>query len=106
MEFNHMNYGYCNMSGKLFVLANQRGYDSQSFIEKLMYSQVGEHLYHSPYTDLWIGETYIMAVFVLGGIFVQGLEPDLPGRDAKGDADAGTGGYFASDVPGASCALL
>lgn len=63
MEFNHMNYGYCNMSGKLFVLANQRGYDSQSFIEKLMYSQVGEHLYHSPYTDLWIGETYIMAVF-------------------------------------------
>lgn len=50
------------MSGKLFVLANKKGYDSEAFIESLMASQVGEHLYHSPYTDLWIGETYIMAV--------------------------------------------
>ncbi len=62
MEFDHVNYGFCNMSGKLFVLANHKGYDSESFIETLMNSEVGEHLYHSPYTDMWIGETYIMAV--------------------------------------------
>ena len=63
MKFDHMNYGYCNMSGKLFVLANKRGYDSKAFIEKLMHSEVGEHLYHNLFTDLWIGETYIMEVF-------------------------------------------
>lgn len=62
MEFNHVNFGFCNMSGKLFVLANHKGYDSEMFIECLMNSEVGEHLYHSPYTDMWIGETYIMAV--------------------------------------------
>lgn len=27
MERNHINFGFCNMSGKLFVLANQKGYD-------------------------------------------------------------------------------
>ncbi len=54
--------GFCNMSGKLFVPANRKGYDSECFIETLMNSEVGEHLYHSPYTDMWIGETYIMAV--------------------------------------------
>ena len=63
MEFNHMYFGYCNMSGKLFVLANRKGYESKSFIEKLMNSETGVHLYHSPFTDLWIGETYIMEVF-------------------------------------------
>lgn len=62
MERNHISFGFCNMSGKLFVLANEKGYESEAFIESLMNSQVGEHLYHSPYTDLWIGETYIMAV--------------------------------------------
>ncbi len=62
MERNHISFGFCNMSGKLFVLANEKGYESEAFIENLMNSQVGEHLYHSPYTDLWIGETYIMAV--------------------------------------------
>ena len=39
MEFNHMYFGYCNMSGKLFVLANRKGYESKSFIEKLMNSR-------------------------------------------------------------------
>lgn len=63
MEFNHMHFGYCNMSGKLFMLANRKGYASKPFIEKLMNSVVGEHLYHSPFTDLFIGETYIMEVF-------------------------------------------
>lgn len=62
MEFTHVNFGFCHMSGKLFVLANRKGYDSELFIECLMNSEVGEHLYHSPYTDMWIGETYIMAV--------------------------------------------
>lgn len=62
MELNHINFGFCNMSGKLFLLANQKGYDSQLFIEILMNSEVGEHLYHSPFTDMWIGETYIMDV--------------------------------------------
>lgn len=62
MEINHVHFGFCHMSGKLFVLANRKGYDSKLFIEKLMHSQTGEHLYHSPYTDLWIGETYIMSV--------------------------------------------
>ncbi len=62
MELNHIRFGFCNMSGKLFVLANRKGYDSEIFIECLMNSEVGEHLYHSPYTDMWIGDTYIMAV--------------------------------------------
>ena len=62
MGLEHVHYGFCNMSGKLFVLANRRGYASEAFIEKLMNSETGEHLYHSDFTDLWIGETYIMAV--------------------------------------------
>ncbi len=62
MERNHISFSFCNMSGKLFMLANEKGYESEAFIERLMNSQVGEHLYYSPYTDLWIGETYIMAV--------------------------------------------
>ena len=51
MERNHISFGFCNMSGKLFVLANEKGYESEAFIESLMNSQVGEHLYHSPYTE-------------------------------------------------------
>lgn len=72
MKFDHIFYGFCNMSGKLFVLANQKGYDSKVFIEKLMHSQTGEHLYHSPYTDLWIGETYIMSVLEEETVLEQG----------------------------------
>lgn len=62
MKRGHIATGLCTMSAKLFLLANQRGYDSREFIEKLMHSEVGMHLYHSDFTDMWIGETYIMAV--------------------------------------------
>ena len=60
MILNNINIGLCEMSAALFVLSCKKGYDSKQFIEKLMRSQLAVHLYHSDFTEMWLGEAYIM----------------------------------------------
>lgn len=63
---------YCNMCSRLFVLANERGYDSIKFIERLMKSDIATHLFDNEDSSIWIGETYVMGVVDDELHFVQG----------------------------------
>ena len=54
------NVGYCEMAAKLFVLANRRGYDSKSFINILMSSELAKHIFNKIDNSMWLGETYVM----------------------------------------------
>lgn len=62
MDRTHVNTGLCEMSAKLFVLSNKRGYRSTDFIEKLMKSELAIHLYNKDFSNLWLGETYVMSL--------------------------------------------
>lgn len=62
MDRTHVNTGLCEMSAKLFVLSNKRGYRSADFIEKMMKSELAIHLYNKDFPNLWLGETYVMSL--------------------------------------------
>lgn len=60
MVLNNITVGLCEMSAAFFALSCKKGYDSRQFIEKLMHSDLAVHLYHSEFTDIWLGEAYLM----------------------------------------------
>ena len=61
MDRTPTNVGYCDMCGRLFVLANKKGYSSYDFVKKLMNSELAEHLYNKDDNAMWLGETYVMS---------------------------------------------
>ncbi len=60
--YNGVNLHYCNMCSRLFLLANEKGYDSKKFVEKLMNSEIAQHLFDREDSTIWIGETYVMGI--------------------------------------------
>lgn len=71
------NVGYCEMSAKLFVLANRRGYDSKGFIDILMSSELAKHIFNKIDNSMWLGETYVMSSLE--------VEADIPKGDMLPD---------------------
>ena len=67
----------CEMSGRLFALSVKRGYDSVDFVDKLMHSELAQHLYKKEQSPLWLGEAYLMSTLETECTINQGTSYDI-----------------------------
>jgi hypothetical protein len=65
------------MSGRLFALSVKRGYDSVDFVDKLMHSELAQHLYKKEQSPLWLGEAYLMSTLETECTINQGTSYDI-----------------------------
>ncbi|SHI49637.1 hypothetical protein SAMN02745229_03186 [Butyrivibrio fibrisolvens DSM 3071] len=67
----------CEMSARLFGLSVKRGYDSVDFVDKLMHSELAEHLYKKDQSPMWLGEAYLLSTLETECTIKQGPSYDL-----------------------------
>ena len=56
----HLRRVYSRMSGRLFALSVQRGYDSEKFAEIVLTSDYGQRVYDDIIMSEWLEYTYVM----------------------------------------------
>ncbi|MBQ8232672.1 MAG: hypothetical protein IJZ34_12210 [Lachnospiraceae bacterium] len=59
-KINNYDLCVCDMSGNVFKLSVERGYDSRKFIETLMNSDLGQMLYKKNILGEWLSDTFVM----------------------------------------------
>jgi len=67
----------CEMSGRLFALSVKKGYDSVDFVDKLMHSELAQHLYKKEQSPMWLGEAYLMSTLETECTINQGASYDI-----------------------------
>lgn len=74
-ELNSQQFGLCDIQGRLFELALNKGYDCKEFIEKFMNSKTAASLDESYDRLQWAGEEYILEELIdeTGGLKKAGV---------------------------------